>query len=305
LTVHDQQLVISAPHVKWSALPGRGTWVWPDEARVAVSFLLHIEFVPLSPPGELPNLPASAVHRGPYPRYADVHEVTPHEYGNRVGLFRLMDLLDGYGFSASAAVDTVIAESYQPLVDALVRRDWSILGHGAGGGRLHSEAMPEDEEREAIRRNLEVLRERFGRDIRGWTSAEYAESSRTLALLRESGLGYICGRPNDEQPYPLTDDLTCMPVSIQLDDVFAGRLRKVDAVEYADSIVRAVDRLVAEEPAVPRQLILGLHPWFAGQPFRVKQLRRVLERLAGDPRVWVADLDSVFDHYRSARGEAR
>lgn len=303
--MHDPNVVVSAPHVKWDAFPQRSTWNWPGEARVAVSFLLHVEFLPLSPPGELPNLPASAVHRGPYPRYVDVHEITPHEYGNRVGLFRLMDLLDGYMFPASAAVDTVIAQSYPAVVDAIGRRGWSVLGHGVGGGQLHSEAMAEREEHDAIQQNLEVLREKFDREIRGWASAEYAESSRTVELLRNAGLKYICGRPNDEQPYPLTEDLTCLPVAIHLDDVFAGRLRKVTAIEYADSIGRALDRMITEEPIAPRHLVLGLHPWFSGQPFRAKQLNRVLERLFEDPAVWVADTDSIFDHYRSVREGSR
>lgn len=303
--MQDQRNVISAPHVKWEPLPARSSWAWPGGARLAVSFLFHVEFVPLTPPGARRDVPASLVHRGPYPRYSDVHEVTPHEYGNRVGLFRLMNMFDEHGFTASAAVDTVIAESYPSVVEAISRRGWSVLGHGRHGGEIQSELLSESQEREAITANITALRRAFDRDIRGWAGVEYAESSRTPDLLRESGLDYLCGRPNDEQPYPLGDDFTCLPVAIHLDDVFAGRLRKVTAAEHADSIVRAIDVMTAEDDPASRHLVIGLHPWYSGQPFRAKQIARVLSRLQGDPRIWVADTDAIVDSYRTIKEDAK
>lgn len=297
--------MISAPRVQWSPLPRREDWSWPGGAKLAASFVFHLEFLPLTPPGDIGTLPASAVHRGPYPRYLDVHEVTPHEYGNRVGLFRLMDLFDGAGVTASAAIDTVVAQDYEPVVRAVSERGWSVLGHGRDASQAQGELMPEAEESAQISENLEALRSVFDRPVRGWAGVEYAESSRTLDLLATHGLSYVVGWPNDEQPYPLGESLVCLPVSIHLDDVFAGRMRKVTAADHADSVIRAADVLVEEPGDAPRMLVLGLHPWYSGQPFRSVQVRRILDRIAGDPRIWVTDTDSIVEHYSAVKGIAR
>lgn len=299
--MRHQQTLLSAPNVRWEPLPERTRWEWPGGKRLAVSFLFHVEFLPLTPISSNHTVPVSAVHRGPYPRHIDVHEVTPHEYGNRVGLFRLMRMLDERGFTASAAIDSVIAENYPTIMSVIRERNWSVLGHGRSGAELQTELVPEAEEREIIRVNLDLLQNAFQREIRGWAGVEYSESTRTIDLLRQAGVQYLCGRPNDEQPYVMTNGFTCLPVAIHLDDIFAGRMRKVSATEHADAIVRAIDVMVSEPDFGPRHLVIGIHPWYSGQPFRAKQLRRVLDRIEHDPRIQVTDTDSMFDHYRETR----
>lgn len=303
--MENENPVITAPYVEWSPLPLRDKWSWPGGARLAISFLFHMEFLPLTPPGRMPGLAASAVHRGPYPEYVDVHEVTPHEYGNRVGIFRLIELFDKRGFAASAAVDSVIAERYPAIVEAIKSRGWSVLGHGMIGAQRHSDVVSKEQERDSINENIAALRRAFGGDIRGWVGVEYSESSRTVDLLRNAGLEYVCGWPNDEQPYAMSEDFLCLPVSIHLDDIFAGRQRKVTATEHAEAVIRAVDVMTEEDDSIPRHLVLGLHPWYSGQPFRSKQIRRVLDRIENDPRIWVTSTDAIVDHYRSARESSK
>ncbi|MGE3192112.1 MAG: hypothetical protein AB7K08_01430 [Microbacteriaceae bacterium] len=288
---------VSAPEVPWSAMPERRPWSWPGGSSLAVAVLLHVDFVPLAHPG-LP-LGASVVHRGPYPQHVDVHEVTPHEYGNRVGIFRIMDRLAQHGLNGSAAVDTTVARYYPAVVSRLGEQEWSVLGHGRTGAVVQSEVVSEDAERELIRENLEVLEQAFGRRPRGWAGVEYGESTRTGRLLAEAGVEYLCGRPNDEQPFELGNGLTSVPVAIHLDDIFAGRLRKIDATAHADSVIEAMRVLEAEANASPRLLVLGVRPWFTGQPFRTKQFERILTALDASS-AWVARLDDVVDHYRQA-----
>jgi allantoinase len=292
-----QATTVSAPAVRWSAMPTRPAWTWPGGTSLAVAVLLHVEFVPLAPPG-LP-IANSVTHRGPYPDHPDIHEISPHEYGNRVGVFRLKDRLDAHGLTASAAIDTNVARFYPGIVSRLAASDWSVLGHGRTGAVLQSELIDAASERELIRENLDAIELSFGRRPRGWAPVEYGESSRTADLLAEAGLEYLCGRPNDEQPYPLENGLTAVPISIHLDDIFAGRLRKIDAVAHADSVIEAIRVLDAEHNESPRLLVLGVRPWFTGQPFRVKQFDRILSALRASS-AWVAGLDEVVDHHRQA-----
>jgi len=288
---------VFAPFVPWSAIPTRSAWSWPGGSTLAVAFLLHVEFVPLNPPGR--PLASTVVHRGPYPDHPDIHEISPHEYGNRVGIFRLMDRLAAHGMTASAAVDTTIARYYPAVVSRIADAGWSVLGHGRTGAVLQSELIGEDEERLLIEENLDALETAFSHRPRGWAGVEYGESSRTVELLARAGLEYLCGRPDDEQPFELENGLTAVPVSIHLDDVYAGRLRKIDALAHADAVIEAIRVLEAESNASPRLLVLGVRPWFTGQPFRVKQFERVLTALEASS-AWVAGLDEVVDHHRRA-----
>lgn len=291
----DLPPVVSAPSVGWSALPNRATWTWPSGSGLAVALLFHLEFVPLRPPGG--PLAASIVHRGPYPDHIDIHEVTPHEYGNRVGFFRLADLVDRHGLTASATVDTTVADHYPAILSRVFSAGWSVLGHGRNGAALQSSLIDPADERRLVTENLDALERASGRRPIGWAGVEYGESSTTAELLVDSGIQYLCGRPNDEQPYLLENGLLAVPVSIHLDDIYAGRLRKVNTIAHADSIIEAIRVLERESRTAPRLLVLGVHPWFTGQPFRSRQFDRVLQALAAS-KAWVAGLDDVASFTR-------
>jgi allantoinase len=294
------------PYYDWSPLPSRPPLRWPDGARVAFCVIVSIEHVELTPP-EGTLVPPSVVYMGPWPRVWDVPEVGHHEYGNRVGVFRVMKLLDRYGIRATAAMDAAIAQVAPPLVKHCLERNWELIGHGIASSRLISEQMSEAEEREVIRTSLDVLEETSGHRPIGWLGADYGESTRTVRLLAEEGVRYVCDWPNDEQPYLMkvpSKTMVSLPVMLELDEVYTHRRRFIPTPRWAAMVVEAFERLYRDGEESGRLLVLNLHPWTIGQPFRIKHLEHVLEQVTRRRGVWVATGGEIVDWYlRQRAGE--
>jgi peptidoglycan/xylan/chitin deacetylase (PgdA/CDA1 family) len=153
----------------------------------------------------------------------------------------------------------------------------------------------EDVERAAIERCLTAIERVTGARPAGWFSTGYGESTRTLDLLADAGLRYVCDWPNDEQPYRI-GRLVAVPAAFDLDDEATMRLRSVPVADWADMVVRAAGRLASDGVGSGRLLVLPLHPYIVGQPFRVRHLERALAAVAARDDVWLATADDVVDH---------
>jgi peptidoglycan/xylan/chitin deacetylase (PgdA/CDA1 family) len=293
------------PYYGWSPLPARPQLRWPDEARIAVCIIVSLEYVELTPPAEALT-PPSVVYMGPWPRVWDIPEVSHHEYGNRVGVFRVMKLLDRYRIRATVAMDAALAQVAPALVQHCMDRRWEFVGHGIAASRLISERMSEDEERATIRTSLDVLQEATGYRPVGWLSADYGESSRTVRLLADEGVRYVCDWPNDEQPYTMTvptGTMVSLPVTLELDDIYTHRRRFIPTERWAEMAIEAFDQLYRDGERSGRLLVFNLHPWTIGQPFRIRHLGRVLEHMAGHSRVWKATAGEIVTWYEEQHRE--
>jgi peptidoglycan/xylan/chitin deacetylase (PgdA/CDA1 family) len=287
------------PYYDRSPLPARPVLRWPDGARVALCVIVSLEHVELAPPPGTITSP-SAVYGGPWPRIWDSAEVSHHEYGNRVGVFRVMELLQRFSLPATIALDAALVQVAPRLVEYLVERDCEFAGHGIAASRLISEEMPEADERDLIATSLDVLEAATGARPAGWLGADYGESTRTVRLLAEAGVRYVCDWPNDEQPYPMkvpAGHIVSLPVAVELDEVFTHRGRFIPTPRWADMVTDAFDRLYRDGEATGRLLVLNLHPWVIGQPFRIRELERALGHIAGHAGVWSAKGAEIVDWY--------
>jgi allantoinase len=285
---------------EWSPLPARAPVRWPGGSTLAVVIVLCLQSVEWQPHDDV--APPSA--RGAvYPHAFDPTLLSLHEYGNRVGVFRVLDVLDRLGLRATAAVDALVAERRTLLVEQCAERGFSFAGHGLSASRMTTEQLEVGDERDRIERCLQAIAGTTGSAPRGWLGVGYGESSRTLALLAEAGVGYVCDWPNDEQPYLMrapVGELVSLPVALELDDILAMRLRSLPVQEWAAMVERAARQLVADGQASGRVLVLVLHPYLVGQPFRIRYLEGVLASLQAMDGVRIATADEVFEWYRQS-----
>jgi len=281
---------------EWSPLPARPPLRWPGGARLAIVLVLCLEGVEWQPHG---GVAPPAARGAVYPRAYDPTVLSLHEYGNRVGVFRVFDVLDRLGLPATAAVDAVLAETRPLVVEECATRGFAFAGRGTSASRLVTELMPADEERAEIERCLAAVAKAAGASPTGWFASGYGESTRTLALLEEAGLRYVCDWPNDEQPYRIGRSLVSLPAAVDLDDEVAMRLRSVPVGRWAEMVTRACERLAADGTDSARLLVLPLHPYVVGQPFRVRHLERALADVAARGDVWWATADDVVDRFGS------
>jgi allantoinase len=288
----------------WSPLPSRAPLRWPDGAAVALVVIVCLELVEWEP--HTSTAPPSA--RGAvYPRAFDPTLLSLHEYGNRVGIFRLLDVFDRLGIRGTAAVDALVAERRSIVVEECATRGFAFAGRGLSASRMTTDVDTEGDERQQIERCIEAIARAAGSRPRGWFASGYGESSRTLSLLAEAGIRYVCDWPNDEQPYPLrthAGGLVSLPAAVELDDVVAMRLRSLPVQSWSEMVERAGRRLAADGAHSGRLLVLPLHPYVVGQPFRIRHLERALKSLVARDDVWVATADDVVDAFEQPASQA-
>ena len=133
-------------HYDWSPLnASRAVLRWPENARVALCVIVTLEHMEWSrPPNsyQIPNL-AGGYGQSPFP---DVTAWSHREYGHRVGIFRILKVLDKYGIKPTIAMDALTAENYPFLVRHCLGRGDEIIGHGISVNRMITSRMSEQEE---------------------------------------------------------------------------------------------------------------------------------------------------------------
>ena len=287
-------------HYDWSPLSKRGILRWPDGARVALCVIVDLDHPEWQPPEDSFATPfAGGLSARSYPDYARLGH---REYGHRVGIFRVLDTLEKHGIKATVAMDAMTAENYPFLVRHCQERGAEIIGHGVSLTRMITSNMTEDEERAYIGQSVSALTQATGNSPAGWLGPEYGESSRTPQLLSEAGISYVCDWVNDEQPYPLKSphgEIFALPVMVELDDVVALWDRRVNVGRYQQLIEDGFDTLYQDGQQNGRTMVLNLHPWLIGQPFRIGYLDRALGHIMRRGGVWAATGSEIVDWYRS------
>lgn len=277
------------PHYRYSPLPARAPLRWPGGATLAAFVVLYIEHWELDPPEGSHRDPRFVGEYGSF--FPDYRTWTQREYGNRVGVFRVLDALDAAGIVPAIAIDALSIERAPRLVELLRARpgiEW--IAHGVAATRMITSRMSEAEERAHIARSLDACERAFGTWPRGWCGQDFGESERTPQLLAEAGLDYVLDWPNDEQPYPLTTSPSIMsiPTQPEWDDVQAQWLRRLPPAEHVRVARLAFETLRAEGATSGRVFGLGLHPWLSGMPNRIGALRELLTTLRRASDVWWA-----------------
>jgi peptidoglycan/xylan/chitin deacetylase (PgdA/CDA1 family) len=224
---------------------------------------------------------------------------TQREYGNRVGLFRVLGALAETSLKLTVATNAAALSRYETPVRMLRGRGAEFVAHGEYQTRMLTSAMTEAEERAAIARTTTAFEERLGVRPQGWLGPDSGESTRTPHLLAKAGYSYTLDWPNDDAPYLMTTapPLVAIPNQIEWDDVHALWLRKIPTPRWPDLVCTAAERLAAEGG---RSFVLSLHPWVIGQPHRIRYLRAALDRLTRIEGLWPATAAEVAAHARLA-----
>ena len=278
-------------HYDWSPLNAtRPKLQWPGNARVAVCVIVslgHAEWKRPDDSYQVPNF-AGGYGWGPFP---DVTAWSHREYGHRVGIFRVLDVLEKHGLPPTIAIDALTAQHYPFLVQHCLERNAEIIAHGISATRTITSRMSEAEEREYIRTSIDAVAKATGTAPMGWLGPESGESMRTPQLLAEAGIRYVCDWANDEQPYRMNvpqGEVFSLPAALPLDDIDALWNRRIDPDRYGQMIRETFDRLYVDGVENPRLLVLTLHPFLIGQPFRIGCLDAALEHIAKHENVWPA-----------------
>jgi allantoinase len=291
------------PHYAWSPLPTRPALRWPTGAPVALAVVLLVEHVTYPhPPGTRPVLlGGTGGSSRPSP---NVQFYAHREYGHRIGVFRLLDVLDRLGVPPTVAIDAMSAERYPEIVDAARGQRGEFVAHGICVNRIVSSAMSAYEEHAYLVDSRERVRAATGAEPRGWFGPEQSESERTPELVDAVGFDYLCDWPNDEQPYLSSTPrrLVSVPTSHLLDDAVAVATRGAPSDHYRKLVTAAFATLAADGRTSGRSQVLVLRPWLSGQPFLVGAVEEALKAVLQSGHTWLATTGEIATEFRRAAG---
>ena len=283
----------------YSPLPGRPPVRWQDARhKVALWVTVSLEYFPLKPADTPFRAPGHMVT--PYP---DLRTYTARDYGNRVGIFRILEVFDRLGVKASFPTNSALTRRTPRLIEEVAGRGHEFIGHGVDMNALSYGGLDMAKEKRQIRKALKDLRAATGQSVRGWLSPARSESEHTLEILGENGIDYVCDWVNDDMPYPIKGGehtLIAMPHSMELEDrrllVELGQRESV----WQSQIYSALETLRKEAAHQGGRILhIALTPYVIGQAWRIKTLFETLEVLMATPWVWNACGADILDIWKA------
>jgi len=278
---------------------GRPRIRWPNDARIAVWIAPNIEFYEFEPP---PN-PYLAGWPKPIP---DIDGYSLRDYGNRVGVWRMIEAMAKHDVRGSVSLNVAICDHHPEIIEACKKLDWEFFSHGVYNTRF-CYGMSEAQESALIRDVIETVRKSTGQKLDGWLAPALSNTERTMDLLAQHGITYTCDLFHDDQPTPVkvrAGRLVSIPYSLEMNDVIVYCRQMASPREYGEMIRAQFDQLYAEGEESGTVMCIPLHPYLVGAPHRLTPFEQALGYMKGHDRVWFAtgrEIAAWFrEHYYDA-----
>lgn len=275
----------------FSPLSKRSVYDWPGGKRLAFCLCNNIEwFSFMTGLGSDHTLAGAAQTTRNY---------AWRDYGNRVGIWYLFDLLDELGLPASHNVNAAALGNCPEIVARIKARGDEVIGHGVTNSE-RQDIMDEATERAMITETTDAIGRHFGAPPKGWLGPYIVQSDLTLDLLKEAGYAYMLDWPADDQPFWMrtrSGPILSVPYSIELNDSPAQVFRHHTGREFEEMIIDHFDEMLQQSQKYPLVFNIVVHPFVIGQPFRLRALRRALDHiLKHRDDLWLTTPAGIADH---------
>jgi allantoinase len=293
------KLMLPGERIAYSPITERPPLKLPNGARMAVWVIVNVEeWDPTQPmPRTVLTPPAGG---SPMP---DIPNWAWHEYGNRVGFWRLAKVLDEFAIPTVLAINGSALAAYPEIVRAAMERNWEFIGHGFT--QRNMQKVPD--ERADIRKVRDVITKATGKPPRGWLGPGLTETWETPDLLVEEGYDYVADWVLDDQPVWLktrTKPIVNVPYTQECNDVAMMLIQHHKASEYCERARDQFEQIYADAESSARIMALVVHPYIMGAPHRLKYFRGVFEviRKKSDVLFWTGS--QIVDWYLRAGPKA-
>lgn len=272
----------------YSPIVRRPKLVWPRNARVALWVIPNIEVFALDErmqtgSGKIPEVPVYCTR----------------DYGARVGVWRIIEVLKHYGIRGTVALNSEACDAYPQIIEESTKLGWEFMGHNQSNTRRLNQILAEDERR-VIHDSLVRIEKATGKKPVGWLSSGLQETWNTLDYLVEEGCRYVADWVNDDQPYVMNingKQLVSIPYSFEINDIPAFVEHHRTAEEFADMIRRQFKVLYREGALSGQVMAIAVHPYIIGMPHRIDALSSALEFICAHEGVWLTTGAEIVDHY--------
>lgn len=288
--------MLPTERIEYSAIVDRKPLKLPDGKRMIVWVIVNIEEWDATQKMPRTVLPPPA---GGTPS-PDIPNWAWHEYGNRVGFWRILKVMDDLKIPGVLAINGVAVESYAPISKAALERNWEFMGHGFTQKNMQNV----DDERADLKKTADVIENFTGKRPRGWLGPGLTETWETPDLAHEEGYDYICDWVMDDQPVELktrSGKLVNIPYTQECNDVAMMLVQHHAGREYFQRASDQFDQIYADSEGSARAMALVVHPYIMGAPHRLRYFREILEKISGHDDVVFWTGEQILDWYTDAQ----
>ena len=280
--------------VAYSAIVDRPALKLPDGARMAVWTIVNVEdwsierAMPrtvLPPPMGQPLLP-------------DLPNWAWHEYGMRVGFWRLFDCMKKFKLTPTLAINGIVCKTYPRVAQAAKEAGWEFMGHGYVQMPMHKV----EDQKKAIGDTIAAIRDVTGKPPKGWESPGLTETADTIDHLAEAGIEYVANWVLDDQPVWIDAaprKVVSVPYSLEVNDIAMMVIQNHTASELLVRGRHYFDRLYEESAKTTRVMAIAVHPYLTGTPHRIHYLEELYTHILDKPGVVHWTGGEIADWFRA------
>jgi peptidoglycan/xylan/chitin deacetylase (PgdA/CDA1 family) len=276
----------------FSPIEGRPPLAFPDGVRLVVWPVLALEEwdigrpmarMVITPPQGQPLIP-------------DHPNWSWHEYGMRVGFWRLKRVLERLNVTPTVTLNAKVCETYPQVVAACIDNGWELNAHSYEQIPMHNV----DDQRAVIAKSLDVIEKFWGKRPRGWFGPGLTQTFDTLDHLAEAGVEYIGDWVLDDEPVTLTTKhgpVVALPYNFEQHDIVLMALQHHPSEMMYRRSLDAFNWLYAEAQSRAKIMAIACHPYLSGAPHRIADVERTFADILAKPGVACWDGDKILDWY--------
>jgi allantoinase len=289
-------MTLPRERIEYSAIVDRPPLRLPGGARLVVWPIVNLEVWEIVRPMARQVLPAP----GGVSPIPDVPNWAWHEYGMRVGFWRLKAALDRFGVIPTLSINAGVCLDYPRVAGAARDAGWEFMGHSFVQMAIHQiEDQPA-----LIRKSLETLRQFTGKKPRGWLGPGLTETYETVDYLAAEGVEYVGDWVLDDQPCEIRTahgPMYTLPYTLELNDIPMMMVQHHTSDLFLRRVIDQFDRLYAEGAETARVMAIAVHPYISGVPHRIKHFEAAFAYMQRHAGVLFWTGEQILDWYLAAK----
>ncbi len=284
--------MLPSERLDYSAIIDRAPLKLPGGARVVIWPIINVEVWDIHRPMPRQVLPPPT-HINRLPDFA---HWAWHEYGMRVGFWRMKQALDDLDIKASLFTNARVISDYARVAEEALKSGWEFVGHSYDQQPIHVEKN----QRAMIQRTVKTIKAFTGKAPVGWLSPGLTETFYTPDYLAEAGIKYIADWIIDDEPCEIRTthgNVVAMPYNVECNDIPMMMVQHHSSNEFVTRTMDHFDRLYEEGKTRPKIMAIGVHPYISGVAHRIKYFEEVFKRLRNKPGVLFWTGEQILDWY--------
>jgi len=231
------------------------------------------------------------------PMLPDLPNWSWHEYGMRVGFWRILKALQERQISSTLALNATVVDYYPETVEAAIKANWEPMGHGYIQRPMHKV----DNQFVDIKSAIDKIENFTKEEVIGWESPGLTETADTLDILSEHGIKYTANWPVDDLPQDLKvksgKRMITLPYPIEINDVVMTSVQVHKSDEIFTRGKLQFDRLYQEADENVKIMAISVHPYLTGVPHRISFFEQLLDYILKHQDVEIMTGKDIYNWY--------